>query len=85
MSLTRRLVFGEHPRRTAVRILVLAGIAFITFKWLLIPIRTEGSSMLPTFTPDELRLVNRLAYQCGDRRSEAMSSRSRWPGPMWSM
>ncbi len=63
MSLTRRLVFGEHPRRTAVRILVLAGIAFITFKWLLIPIRTEGSSMLPTFTPDQLRLVNRLAYQ----------------------
>jgi signal peptidase I len=30
---------------------------------LLIPIRTEGSSMLPTYGPDQLRLVNRLAYR----------------------
>jgi signal peptidase I len=62
LSLIRRIVFGENPRRTAVRILVLAGVSFVTFKWLLIPIRTEGSSMLPTYAPDQLRLVNRLAY-----------------------
>jgi signal peptidase I len=63
MSLIRRLVFGANPRRTAVRILVLAGISFVTFRWLLIPIRTEGSSMLPTYAPDQIRLVNRLAYR----------------------
>ena len=43
--------------------LVLAAISFITFKWVLIPIRTEGSSMLPTYGPAELNLVNRLAYR----------------------
>lgn len=42
--------------------LVLAAASFITFKWLLIPIRTEGSSMLPTYAPDKLNLVNRFAY-----------------------
>ena len=62
MSSFRRLVFGENPRRTAVRILVLAVASFVTFKWLLIPIRTEGSSMLPTYGPDQLKFVNRMAY-----------------------
>jgi signal peptidase I len=55
-------VFGENPRRTAVRVLVLTVISFITFKWLMVPIRTEGSSMLPTYAPDKLNLVNRVAY-----------------------
>lgn len=55
-------MFGENPRRTAVRVLVLAATSFITFKWLLIPIRTEGSSMLPTYAPDKFNLVNRFAY-----------------------
>jgi signal peptidase I len=56
------LVFGENPRRTLTRVLVLATICFVTFRWLLVPIRTEGSSMLPTYQPDRLNLVNRLAY-----------------------
>ena len=42
--------------------LVLGTISFILFRWVLIPIRTEGSSMLPTFAPDRLHFVNRLAY-----------------------
>ena len=62
MGAFKRLVFGENPRRTAVRVLFLAAASFITFKWLLIPIRTEGSSMLPTYAPDKLNFVNRLAY-----------------------
>ena len=62
LSVLRRFVFGQNPRRTAVRILVLSAICFITFRWVLIPIRTEGSSMLPTYVPDKLHFVNRLAY-----------------------
>lgn len=62
MSLIRRFVFGQNPRRTAVRVLVLAAVSFIVFRWVLIPIRTEGSSMLPTYTPDRLHFVNRLSY-----------------------
>jgi signal peptidase I len=62
VSLTRRIVFGRNPRRTAVRVLVLASISFITFRWVLIPMRAEGISMLPTYQSGSLNLVNRLAY-----------------------
>ena len=62
MSLTRRLIFGANPRRTLVRVLVLAAVSFITFQWVLIPIRAEGISMQPTYRSGSLNLVNRLAF-----------------------
>jgi signal peptidase I len=62
LDLIRRLVFGRNPRRTAVRILVLGAVSFVTFRWLLVPIRTQGSSMLPTYGPGRMNLVNRMAY-----------------------
>jgi signal peptidase I len=65
LSLTRRIIFGRNPRRTAVRVLVLASVAFITFTWLLTPIRTEGISMEPTYRSDSFNLVNRLSYALG--------------------
>jgi signal peptidase I len=65
VSLTRRLVFGSNPRRTAVRVLVLAAVSFVTFRWVLMPIRAEGISMLPTYRSGSLNLVNRLAFTYG--------------------
>jgi signal peptidase I len=62
LSFTRRIIFGRHPRRTAVRILVLAGVAFVVFKWLLIPIRTDGPSMQPTYESNSFNIVNRMSY-----------------------
>jgi signal peptidase I len=62
VSTTSRVLFGENPRRTAIRIIVLVALCAITFKWVLIPIRTEGISMLPTYTSGTLNLVNRLSY-----------------------
>lgn len=62
MSLTRRIIFGTNPRRTTVRIVVLAAVSVVVFKWVLIPIRTDGPSMLPTYQSGSLNLVNRLAY-----------------------
>ena len=62
MSVIRRFVFGQNPRRTVVRVFVLAAVSFITFRFVLIPIRTEGGSMLPTYAPDKLHFVNRLSY-----------------------
>jgi signal peptidase I len=41
---------------------VLAVISFVLFRWVLIPIRTEGVSMLPTYRSGTLNLVNRLSY-----------------------
>jgi signal peptidase I len=62
VSLTRRIVFGPDPRRTLVRVLVLAVVSFVTFGWVLIPVRAEGISMLPTFESGSLHLVSRVAY-----------------------
>jgi signal peptidase I len=62
LSLVRRLLVGRDPRRTLVRVLVLATISFVTFRWVLVPIRTEGISMLPTYQSGTLKFVNRLAY-----------------------
>jgi len=62
VSLTRRIVFGRDPRRTLVRVLVLASLSFVIFRWVLLPIRAEGISMLPTYRSGSLNLVNRLAY-----------------------
>jgi len=58
----RRFVFGAHPRRTLVRVLVLAALSFGMFRWVLMPIRAEGISMLPTYRSGSLNLVNRLAF-----------------------
>jgi len=62
VSLARRLVFGSNPRRTAVRILILTAVSFGTFRWILIPVRTQGISMQPTYESDHLTFVNRLAF-----------------------
>jgi signal peptidase I len=66
LSLTRRIIFGTNPRRTAVRVLVLAAVAFITFTWIFIPIRTDGISMEPTYRSNSLNLVNRLSYRLAE-------------------
>jgi signal peptidase I len=58
----RRLIFGENPRRTSFRILALTAVSVITFGWILIPVRAEGVSMMPTYRSGSLNLVNRLAF-----------------------
>jgi signal peptidase I len=62
VSKVRRVIFGANPRRTTVRILVLAAVSFITFRWILMPVRADGDSMLPTYYSGNLTLVNRMAY-----------------------
>jgi signal peptidase I len=59
---TRRLIFGSNPRRTTIRVAVLALLSFILFKWVLLPVRAEGISMQPTYEPGTMHLVNRLSY-----------------------
>lgn len=49
-----------------MRVLALAVVAFITFTWVLIPIRTHGDSMVPTYRSDSFNLVNRLSYAFGE-------------------
>ncbi len=49
-----------------MRVLVLAAVAFITFTWIFIPIRTDGISMEPTYRSNSLNLVNRLSYRLAE-------------------
>jgi signal peptidase I len=59
----RRLFLGSHPRRTLVRVATLVAVSLAIFRWVLIPVRTDGISMEPTYASGRLNLVNRLAYR----------------------
>ena len=42
--------------------IVLIVLSFVVFKFVLLPIRVEGISMLPTYQDHSVNFVNRLAY-----------------------
>lgn len=80
MSLARRIAFGSNPRRTAVRILVLAALSVVVFGWVLLPVRTDGISMQPAYQSGRLNLVNRLAYwRRGPARGDVVAIRLAGP------
>lgn len=56
-------MFGSDPRRTLIRTLILVLVSFVTFGWLLTPIRVRGISMEPTYEDGRLNLVNRAVYR----------------------
>ena len=57
-----RLLVGRRPKRTAVRLVVLATLSFVIFKWVLLPVRIQGVSMEPNYHDGRVNFVNRLAY-----------------------
>jgi signal peptidase I len=62
MPMVRDAIVGSRPARTLVRIGVLIVASVIVFGWVLIPIRTYGDSMRPTYSAGSLNFVNRAAY-----------------------
>jgi len=58
----RAALIGRHPKRTLARIVVLVTVSFVVFRFILLPIRVQGSSMLPTYRDRRVNFVNRLAY-----------------------
>ncbi len=58
----QRLIIGRNPARTLVRAAVWAGVCLLVFKFLLLPIRVEGVSMMPTYRQNQVNLLNRAAY-----------------------
>jgi signal peptidase I len=63
VSRARQIIFGRNPRRTFIRIVVLSVISFVTFGWVLTPIRVRGISMEPTYLDSTLNLVSRVTYR----------------------
>lgn len=62
MPLVRDAIVGRRPARTVVRVAVLVVASAIVFRWVLIPIRTYGDSMLPAYSAGAFNVVNRAAY-----------------------
>jgi signal peptidase I len=69
----RVLAIGRNWKFTLARLAVLAVISFIVFDFfwfVLLPIRVEGISMLPTYQNGSVNFVNRLADVVGIRLSD---------------
>jgi signal peptidase I len=62
-SLLQRLVIGRNPKRTLLRAALLALTAFVTFKYVLLPVRISGDSMVPAYRDQGVNFINRLAYR----------------------
>jgi signal peptidase I len=58
----RTALIGRNPRRTLVRIVIVAIAVFLVRDFVLLPIRVRGPSMLPTYHENSINLINRLAY-----------------------
>jgi signal peptidase I len=56
------LTIGRRPKTTLIRIAVLVATCFVTFRFVLVPIRIDGISMQPTYHTGQINCVNRLAY-----------------------
>ena len=61
-SLLQRVLIGRDPKRTLVRAAITAGVAFVVFKYCLIPVRIAGESMTPAYRDRSVNCINRLAY-----------------------
>jgi signal peptidase I len=67
-SWLQRVLVGRNPRRTLVRAGVLAVVCVVLFKFILLPVRVEGGSMLPTYKDHSIHFVYRLAYRLHEPR-----------------
>jgi len=72
----RVALIGRRPRATLARIAVLVAVCFVTFNYLLLPIRIEGISMEPTHHNGRLNFINTCAYLFHEpRRGDIVSVR----------
>src|SRR5690349_225164 len=75
-SWVRTVVIGRNPKRTLVRIVVMVATCFIVAKFVLLPIRVEGVSMLPTYKTRGVNFINRLAFTFHEpRRGDVVAVR----------
>jgi signal peptidase I len=84
VSRPNRFLFGRNPKRTAVRIAVLAALCLGTFGWVLTPTRVLGISMEPTYRDSTLKFVNRLIYRVrSPARGDVVAIRLAGPGVLY--
>lgn len=59
----RRVLIGRDPLRTLGRIVIWVLLIVLVRSYVLLPIRVEGVSMLPTYEENRINFVNCLAYR----------------------
>ena len=80
----RIVVVGRNPRVTLARVAVLIFTCFVVFRFILLPARIEGISMLPTLKDRSVNFVNRLAYLWHEpRRGDIVGIRLAGPHVMY--
>ncbi len=78
------MVIGRNPKATLVRVVVLVVTSFVVFRFILLPIRVEGISMLPNYKNRSWNFVNRIAYlQREPQRGDVVSIRLAGPHVMY--
>jgi len=75
--LLRTVLIGRNPRRTLLRVAILVAVCAVVFKFILLPIRVQGSSMFPTYRDGGVNFVNLLSYSRREpRRFDVVSIRT---------
>lgn len=59
----QRVIIGRNPTHTLIRAAIWAGVCVMIFKFLLLPIRVEGVSMLPTYHENQVNFLNCVVYR----------------------
>jgi len=80
----RIVLFGRNWKFTLARLAVLVVACFVIFRFVVLPIRVEGISMLPTYQNGSVNFVNRLAYPWhSPQRGDVVGIRLSDPSIMW--
>jgi len=78
------VLIGRNPKITLVRVAVLIVTCFVVFRFILLPARIEGISMLPTYKDRSVNFVSRLAYRWHEpRRGDVVGIRLAGPHVMY--
>ncbi len=79
----RAVVIGRNPRFTLARIFVLVLAVLLTYRFVLVPVRIQGPSMLPGYQDHGINFVNRLAYRSQEpQRGDVVTIRYSGPSIM---
>ncbi|HYG33308.1 MAG TPA: signal peptidase I [Clostridia bacterium] len=62
-GLVSRVLIGRSPKRTLIRMAIWVVAIVLISKYIILPIRVEGISMLPTYRQNQVAFVNCLAYK----------------------
>ena len=68
------MLIGRRPARTVARMIALILVSFVLFRFLFLPIRVVGNSMVPTYHNGRINLINRLAFRWhGPKRGDVVA------------